>query len=180
MNIFRLRICSIVLAVAAVIGLPLQSHAGYNMFLSLSGISGEAINNLIAVNSFSTGVAVPVSIGAGGISAGKATFTNVTIIKPLDLSSPVLALDCANGTHIATAVLTVVDQTSGNTLYTVTLGTVIISSVSTGDGTSNRPTETVTIAYSNIQWTYQQLDGSGNKVGSPVTHNWNLVTNAGS
>ena len=98
--------------VAALVCMPLQSQAAYNMFLSLTGISGEATNGLIAVNSFSLGASVPVTNGYISY-AGKVSFTSVNIGKPLDKSSPLLAYYCASGQHITTAKLTVVDQTSG-------------------------------------------------------------------
>jgi type VI secretion system secreted protein Hcp len=167
------------LVFATLLCLPFRSQAAYKMYLLLTGVSGEANNNLIAIDSFQFGMSVVISTGGGGGGAGKASFSDVTLTKQLDVSSPLLALDCAKGQNIATGVLTVVDSTSGNTLYTVTLGTVVISSVSTAGG-GDRPTESISLHFQTIQWTYQKLDGAGQPDGPPVSHNWNVGTNTGS
>ena len=99
-------------------------------------------------------------------------------MKTLDLSSPLLAFQCAKGQTNATAVLTVVHPLSHNATYTVTLSNVAISS-NQMSGSSELPAESISLTYTAISWSFQQLDSNGNKVGAAVTHSWNLVTNSG-
>jgi type VI secretion system secreted protein Hcp len=167
---------------------PLRSLGAYNIYLNLTGVTGESTNasylNQIVVNSFSQRVSVVVSPGSGGgNSVSKPTFTDLTLVKPLDVSSPTLLLDCARGTAFSQAVLTFQDQSSNPTaFYTITLKNVIISSVQSAgsSGGDSRPSETVTLNFTAITWTYQQLDNAGQPVGSPVTHSYNIATGAAS
>lgn len=169
MDLFRSKTRVLALVFAVSICLPLQSRAAYNVFLSIAGIPGPATNNQIVVAAYSFGLSNPT---------GRASFQDLAITKALDITSPVLALDCANGRLLANAVLTVVHPITGNALYTVTLNQVSITSDQVAGSTST-PSETITLHYTYISWTYQQLDGSGNPVGSPVTHYWNVATNSG-
>ena len=169
MHLSRSKISFLALLVAVSVCLPIQSRAAYNSFLSITGISGPATNNLIPILSYSFGLSA---------AGNNPNFSDVSVLKTLDLTSPLLAFQCANAQTNATAVLTVVHSTSGNAIYTVTLNNVAISSYQIS-GSSELPTESLSLTYTAITWTYQALDGSGNKVGPEVTHNWNIMTHSG-
>lgn len=170
----------------AVCLLPVHCVASELIFLKLTGINGEATHanfvNQIVVTSFSEGVSNASSLGGGG---SVPQFSKLTITKSLDTASPVLYEDCATGAPITQAVLSCVEvTTAGDKLfYTITLNNVTVTGVQTagaGGGGSSRPEETVTLSFTAIKWKYQQLDGNGNPVGSPVTHSFNLATDKGS
>jgi len=165
------------LMITAFLCLPMRTQAASVMYLSLTGITGEATNNLIAVDSFHFGLSVAIPAIPGGGGVGKPSFSDVTLTKQLGISSPLLAVDCAKGQNIASAVLTVVDSASGNTFYTVTLGTVLISSVSTSGGGGDRPSESVSLHFQTIEWRYQKLNAAGQPDGPPVIARWDLGTN---
>src|SRR5271169_3874630 len=77
---------------------PFRCHAAYDIYLKLSGVSGEATNsaysNQIVVLSFTNNVTIPITMGM----PGRPTFGDMTITKYLDVSSPTLFLDGAQGT----------------------------------------------------------------------------------
>lgn len=161
------KIWALALVVAASICLPMNGRADNKIYLSLGNVAGEAANNLIAVDSFAFGMTNASTVPS---------FQNVSITKTLDTSSPILALDCAEARSPgSTAVLMVINQTSGNTNYMVTLGTPVITSVSTSGNSANLPTEQITLSFATITWTYQQLDGNGNKIGLQISHGWNVT-----
>lgn len=160
--------------------------AAYDAFLYIAGIPGEATanghTNEIAVLSYSEGVSIPVTIGSGGGTTGTPAFNHLKIVKYLDKASPLLLLACAQGTHISQAVLTLRDQAGGQVeFYKITLTGVFISSVQIGGSGSGdaRPTETVTLAFQQIQWTYQQVDDKGNPIGALIQTQFNLTAPAG-
>jgi type VI secretion system secreted protein Hcp len=161
--------------------LPFRSQAYYDMYLSVTGVSGEATNGLIAISQFQWGVGVTVnsSTGGGGPTVGKPSFSELTVTKALDTASPDLIYYCASGSPRNSVILTVKDHNTGNALYTITMGNVFISSVNTASG-DPRPSENITLNFQSIKWTYQQLDSGGNPVGTPLTHNWDVSTNTGS
>lgn len=182
----RTNILFLVLAAALLLFSSPRIFAAYDAFLYISGIPGEATasghTNEIAVLSFSEGVSIPVTIGSGGGTTGTPAFGNLKIVKYLDKASPLLFLACAQGTHISQAVLTLRDQTGGQVeFYKITLTGVFISSVQTGGSSSGdaRPTETVTLAFQQIQWTYQQVDTGGIPVGALIQTQFNLSGPAG-
>jgi type VI secretion system secreted protein Hcp len=162
----------------AVLLLPFRSQA-YDMYLSITGVSGEATNSLIAINSFQWGVGVAVSSPTGGTrSISKPSFSELTVTKVLDSASPSLIYFCASGSMRSSVVLTVKNPVTGHALQTITMGNVYISGVSSSSG-GDRPSESLSLNYETIQWVYQQLDSNGNPVGTPITHSWNVATNTG-
>jgi type VI secretion system secreted protein Hcp len=97
-------------------------------------------------------------------------FSGLQITKPLDKSSPLLVLDCAQGIQILKVTLTLRDQAAPQVeFYKITLQDVTITSVTTdGNSADPRPFETVTFSFQKIAWQYQPVDSNGSPVGSPV------------
>src|SRR3954469_3270111 len=62
----------------------------------------------IELFSFSLGAHNPTTIGSatGGAGAGKVSFSNFSIMKKTDKTSPILFQACAGGTHYGKAVIT--------------------------------------------------------------------------
>jgi len=152
------------LLLAIFVCLSFQSRAAYTASLAISGVSGPGANGTIPILAYSFGLSS---------YNGNASFSAVSTSKVLDLTSPLLAFQCAKGVTNSTAVLTVVNSATGSALYTVTLNNVSINSYQVG-GSTDVPTESISLNYNAIAWTYQPADGS-----APVTHRWNLVANSG-
>jgi type VI secretion system secreted protein Hcp len=135
-------------------GLPFQSHAAYDMYLSFTGVTGSATNGLIAINSIQWGAGRGISSQAGGTRTASApSFSEVTITKLMDSASPILAMQAANGPGTATCVLTIQDHNTGNALYTLTLNHVYISGYSVSTG-GDVPSESLSLNYTRITWVY--------------------------
>jgi type VI secretion system secreted protein Hcp len=157
--------------VAPVTALTL-THAGgaQDFFLKIDGIKGETTDTQhkdhIQIESFSWGVSNSSTVTGGGGSAGKATFKEFTVTKKTDRSSPPLMLSCAAGTHIPSATF-VVRRTAtpgappAEGYYVITLNDVLISSFSTaGSGTDDKPTESISLNFAKIEFSYRPDDGS--------------------
>ena len=163
-----------VLVVATLMGLPFQSHAAYDMYLSFTGVTGSATKGLIAINSIQWGAGRGISSPVGGTRTASApSFSEVTITKLMDSASPTLAMLSANGTGTATCVLTIQDHDTGNILYTLTLSQVYISGYSVSSG-GDVPSESLSLNYTRITWVYS--DPSTGKA-SP-TLGWDLAKQA--
>jgi type VI secretion system secreted protein Hcp len=176
MNIFNSKLFWCLLVCAGLL-LPFRSQAAsYDVYLSLNGITGGATNGLIQVDSFSWSESIPVTLsGLAGPGIGKPAFTAIGVQKPLDISSPILVYNSATGLPITSAVLTIKNRATGNVLYTITLGNVYITNVTSSGGGGGLPEESVSLTFETIQWSYQALDSSGNPTGSPVTHSFNVT-----
>jgi type VI secretion system secreted protein Hcp len=164
--------------------LPAQrSLAAVDMFLKLVDsngqlIEGESVDQQhpkeILIASFSHGVTVPTVVGGGG--TGRASFSGLDLTKTLDKASPLLYSYTAQGRHIQQAVLSV--RFSGATpfeFYRITLTDVIISSVQTS-GAGERPTESLSLNFTRIEWRYVPQNANGS-AGTPVVTTWNIAAN---
>lgn len=156
--------------------------AAVDYFLKLDGIEGESTDKVhskeIVLDSFSFGMtqavsAVPGTGGAGG--AGKVTFADTAITARISKVSPQLYLNAAGGTKIKSALISVrrPSDRSGGDFYTVKLEDVLLTSLKTGGNSGDTPTETVTMNFGKVTWTYrpQKADGS---LDTAVTRFWSL------
>ena len=120
----------------------------------------------IDVVSFSFGAHQTGSFAKGGTGggAGKAEFTDVSILKEIDKSSPKLFQACAAGTHFKK--MTITSQKAGDNpllYYSIELGDVMVSSLTnSGSSGGDAITEAATFNVAKIKFTYveQKADGT--------------------
>jgi type VI secretion system secreted protein Hcp len=153
--------------------------------LKIDGIPGESTDDKhkdwIEIVSFSWGASQPASStasSAGGASAERADFQDLSIVKLLDKASPKIALACADGTHIKEVLIELCRAGGDKVKYMeYKLSECIVSSVSVGGGGGGIPSESVSFNYGKIQWTYtaqKRGDGTG---GGNVPAGWDLTNN---
>jgi type VI secretion system secreted protein Hcp len=139
-----------------------------DMFLKLDGISGESADSKhkgeIDIESFSFGVSQPgTSSTGGGGGSGKASFSDLSIVKKADKSSPNLMLKCATGEHIASALLTV--RKAGGSqqeYYKIKLTDLLVSNFqNTGSGGDSIPIESLSLNFAKIEFEYNEQDSKG-------------------
>jgi type VI secretion system secreted protein Hcp len=113
--------------------------------LTIEGLQGASA---LDVQSYTWGVKNPVTIGSsgGGAGAGKATFSDLVVTRPVDSVSPRLVTAAATGQHFASATLEV-PMRKGVTRYTFDL--VIVSGVE-HSGSGDVPVETLTLTYGTV------------------------------
>ena len=100
-------------------------------------------------------------------------------MKALDSASSPLMFNCAFGTTLDNVVLTYSDDFN-NPVYSITLNHATVTSVQvSGSDGGGAPTESISLHFQSVQWSYQKYDATGKPVGSPITHSWNLATNTG-
>jgi type VI secretion system secreted protein Hcp len=87
------------------------------------------------------------------------TFSDLSVTKLLDASSPAIATACALKTQIPQAVISVTSGTK-DCYYKLTLDKVIISNVSTSiSGGEAHPTESFTLSFRKGTWEYGTAKG---------------------
>ena len=126
----------------------------------------------ITVLSFSAGVSNPATIGGGGGGgAGKASFSSLALMKPVDATTPDLNAAVANGKHFPTAVLTAQwGVGSAATSLKYELEDVIVESAQQSGG-GDAPVESIALAFGKVKWTFTDANGT-------VTRGWDIVANA--
>ena len=101
-------------------------------------------------------------------ASGRATFSDISIVKKTDAATPKLALLVANGVHIDDPVVIETFKPGTKQPYFVLkLEEVIVSSIQTIDETRER----VGFEYSQITFKYQP------GIGSPISRCWDLANN---
>lgn len=158
---------AVILATILLGAFPAFAVPAIQTYLQLGTIDGEAEvkehKGEIEVIAFSSGVFR--SLESGGTAYSKPQFLEFQVSKNVDRSSPLLFVNCAIGKHFPTAVITVTKLIGDKPVdfFKVTLTDVLITSVhSTGtDGKSGSLTESVTLAFSTIRWTYTIVNDKG-------------------
>ena len=154
-------------------------------FLKLDGIDGESQDKEhkgeIDIIAWSWGGASTGSFNLGGGGAsGKASFSDLTLTKYYDKTSPNLMAKLADGTHIKEATLFArkAGGSSAIEFLTIKLSDVIITSVNFGgSGGEDRYTETVSIAFAKFEVAYQAQKNDGAKDGGEIKAGWNIQSN---
>jgi type VI secretion system secreted protein Hcp len=155
-----------------------------DMFLKIDGVQGESRDKAhgkeIDVLAWSWGVSNSGSAHqGGGAGAGKVNVRDVSVTKYVDSSSPKLLLNCCEGTHYATALLTIrkAGGTSPVEYVKIKMEEVMITSVSTGGTDSkDRLTETVSLNFAKVSLDYTPQDAKG-APGTVIPFGWNIAQN---
>src|SRR6185503_3172373 len=153
------------------------------IFLKIDGIDGESgfdgHKGEIDVLSWSWGLSqgATTHVGGGG-GSGKANVQDLTFVHSIDLSSANLLKNCFTGKHIANALLTQRKAGGDKSLpfLTIKMTYVIISSVNPvgNDATSERPTESVTLNFSDVEVVYKQQDDKTGAEKKAITIGFNI------
>ena len=140
-----------------------------NAYLYVDGIEGPSTSNPkhIDVLSFSWGVSQTAVYGAGAsgkeAKAGRADFSNLSVMKVLDKTSPLLCDHCASG-DILKKVYILYDKPVGDkqqAYFRIWLKDALITSVQLS-GSNENPTESVSFAFQGVEIAYspEKDDGS--------------------
>jgi type VI secretion system secreted protein Hcp len=140
-----------------------------NAYLMVDGVEGPSTSlaNAIDVLSFSFGVSQTSTYGAGAsgkeAKAGRADFTNLTISKVLDKTTPLLADHCASGNIIKSVYLQYAKPVGDeqDPYFRVYIQDALVTGVHLS-GTNENPSETVSFAFQQVEWGYkpEKDDGS--------------------
>ena len=151
-------------------------------FLKLDGITGEAAASKhtgeIEVMSWSWGASNPASMHGTGLSAGKVSFSDLSISKPTDKATAKLMELCCTGKHIANGVLTCCKSTGDKNpadYLTIKLTEIAITSVQHGGASGDDiGHESVSFAFGKFSLDYkvQGKDGTLTAAGTATWDNF--------
>jgi len=143
--------------------------AAVDYYLKIDGIKGESRDakhkDTIDLESFSWGLSQGGTFGSGGGGgAGKASFQDFHFVMKFNTASPALALACATGKHIPSAILTARKAGGKQEEYmTWKLADVLVSSYQTGGSAHGDvvPTDQISINFAKIDMDYKVQDEKG-------------------
>lgn len=145
-------------------------------FLKLDGIPGESLatkhTGEIELHSWSWGASNPVHMAGSGMSAGKVSFADISISKPVDKSSAKLLELCCTGKHVTKGIISCAKSTgdkSPGDYLTIKMEEIAITSYQ-GGGSSGEATgaESISMAFVKCEYDYkiQGKDGTLTAAGS--------------
>lgn len=151
------------------------------IYIKFDGIDGEVVQQdhkgEILLDSWSWGIHQSAAAGGGGGGAGKASFSDLSIMCASSKASPVLALRCASGQHIKDAHLTVAKRVRGReeTYLTIQLSDVLITSFEPSSDGGSSATESLSLNFTKIEYKYYSREADGSVKTTVFT--WDLKRN---
>jgi type VI secretion system secreted protein Hcp len=137
-----------------------------NAYLLIDGRPGPSTSkeNAIDILSFSFGATQQAVIGAGSSGgearAGRANLHDISIMKVVDKTSPLLFDDCVTGNYLATVDI-IYDKPMGDDqedYYKIHMENALITSIQ-HSGSSENQVESVSFAYSKVKVSYNPEEG---------------------
>ncbi len=142
--------------------------AASDFILEIAEIPGESQSDGykdkgIDITSWSWGVSNAGTAAAqGGMGSGKASFSDLSLTKLVDKSSPKLAHAVATGKHYPEAKLHIRKSGDGAQEYMlITLSDFVVSSYQPGAGGGPEVMESFSLNYSKVKFEYKPQDGKG-------------------
>jgi type VI secretion system secreted protein Hcp len=150
--------------------------------IKIEGVEGESIHGEhrgeIEVQAWSWGV-TNVNLGTGsgtGSGTGKANPGDFTFTHNYDKASPILAKNCAQGTHFPTVTVSARKSGEGQRDFLkIKMTEVFITSVHPAGSQGGDILEQVSMSYQQIDFAYKPQDDRG-ALGGEVKFGWNIKT----
>ncbi len=157
------------------------------IYVQVEGAKGESADDQhrdwIDAKACSESLFFPTSIGStGGRQTGRVSFTDVKILKAIDLASPTLREMAAEATPVKRVTIEFWDVSAGRSPYkymSIVLDVVFVSEVTMTTQTPDIVQEVVAFAFTKITWTYIQLKPNG-QLAPPVITWFDVSKNTGS
>ena len=141
-----------------------------NAYLIIDGRPGPSTSksNAIDILSFSFGASQTSTIGVGSSGgesrSGRANLSDVSIMKVVDKTSPLLFDDCVTGNYLKKVDI-IYDKPMGDSqeeYYKIHMEDALITSIQ-HSGSNENPMESITFAYSKIKVSYNPEDNGALK-----------------
>jgi len=140
-------------------------------YLLIQGVTGESqsqgMTNNIELDSFSFGASNPADIGGKGLSGGKCSLSDFSFTCAVDQASYQILNDLYQGKPVPTCTFSLRKSTGSANPYTylsVIMTNCYITSNAIGGGSQGIPTQSVSIAYEQINYQYYTQDSSSGAV----------------
>lgn len=153
------------------------------IILSIDTIKGNSalagFENKIIIESFSHGVTLPMNRDAGNTerTLGRPDFSQMSLTKITDISTPSLYAACAGGTKLGEVTVEISRNQEGKPMSLVkfTMANAMISSIHT-NGTGGGSADALTLSFTKLTSVFTQQKSDAFPKGS-AQFGWDLSTN---
>lgn len=150
-------------------------------YIKLGDIEGESQDDKhkgwIDIESFSQGISRPIdSQHSGGAYRSSANMSDISIMKMVDKTTPKLSEAICKGTafpKVNIDFMTSVGDGNRVPYLQIELKNARVTSFQVGAGADSKATESLSLNYEEIKWTYTQYDKAGKSSGK-VESTWKL------
>lgn len=157
--------------------------AAATAYLRIEGITGGATasgyEGWMEVAAFDWGVSMPGASATGGRSATRPDFSPVTVVKPIDAATPLLAQGAASGRRYPEAELVFFSAGSTTPVGSVKLSDVRISASLASSGEAGAMLETLSLSFGKVEWSYSPINPRTGRPGAEVKAGWDVAANRG-
>ncbi len=150
------------------------------IFMKLPGVEGEASTKGFSkqMELFMLGFGVSQSANpteGSGHSSAEAHLHGINVTKATDKATPLLMEKCCDATHFKEITFTLTRTVNKVIQHymTVVLYDAIIADINFGASQEETPTETLTFVFSQVEWTYGNVEKTGKGAGN-TTGSWNI------
>jgi len=150
-------------------------------YLLIDGVKGESqahgMTDNIELDSFSFGASNPADVGGGGLSAGKCSLSDFSFTCAVDQASYQILKALYTGQHIAKTTFSLRKSTGAANPYTylsVVMTNCYLTSNSIGGGSQGVPSQSVSIAYEQIEYQYYTQNTSTGAVTQAGAATYNI------
>ena len=148
----------------------------FDYFLKLEGVDGESTDDKhkdwIEIDSFSWGLGQIIGEDGvrpgGSAGVGKVAVNDVSFVKKIDKSSPVLMLSCATGQHMKEGIL--IGRKAGDKpveYLKIKLTDILISSVQMSGNANGTPSDAISLDFKKAVFSVAPFLATGG-LGTPI------------
>ena len=155
-----------------------------NGFVNFGDIKGESTDkdhkDWVSIMGYHESVTRPFVAPKAGGSSTAPVHSEFSITKLIDAATPKLYEACATGKHIKEVTIELASAKGGSPYLQIKLEDVVITSVANSSdpaGPVQVPSETVSLTYSAIEYTYTKHKSDGTAAGNVVAK-WNVAQGA--
>jgi type VI secretion system secreted protein Hcp len=137
------------------------------------------------LDAYNIGIANTITFqtaAGAGAQVGKAHFTDLTVTKKVDKTSPILFKTAASGSHFQKVKIVIrkssADAISSEGYLTYELGEVYVSKVQWSGSGGDFPQENITLNFASLKVSYRPQDTKGQLL-DPITATFNQLLNKG-
>lgn len=150
---------------------------GYQLVFTGGTPAVHAAGKAIDVESYSWGANADASVTSGLLRGSSAKFGDLQITKKIDTASPNLGAGLAKGTQYPSVTLTLYKTSEPDPqidYLTYKMSDVLITSIQHGGSGNDLPTESISLAYGQLEVIAKDTAAKGG--GTPTTFKYNLLT----
>jgi type VI secretion system secreted protein Hcp len=141
------------------------------------GVTATGYEGWMEVAGFEFGVTNSGAATVGARTAGRADFGPLTVAKPIDKATPLLAQACASGRHYPEAELVFFIGSSTTPSGSIKLSDVVISASHSGSSEAGPARETLSLYFGKVEWSYLDIDPRTGRPRGEVKAGWDVAAN---